>query len=768
MIANRVEKLKFIAEEMHIAFHLATHAPTPFEARTFARHILIRAENFIEHARGLKKPLNIAGYDTRGFHKIKEAYAANFVEYFQVSRDRLGAHVQDVDFVKRIELWNDIEIIKIDFFVDGAKEIYQSLAAMHLPAYIPFTDPPELTDPVLKNELQAFQRLNSNGHWIEFGTDSLAMTRENTSAGLNMTPVHSRAAQLALIRRWIQMQHSLLDKLVAHSRIARMLKARIITDIVSFCDCLVTRSVIAGKPQEMDGLDKLISENGQSSAPINDFVVASNFHAELQLARTIRDKIGAHLEIDDLFTISSLVTDLNSYDLKNGLLFYGLVERTFIKTCLCIIYLRMYAADGQRMYGVTNAGNMASTPYSGNTTTSQIMPPSMPPLNDEDAYHQYLRQWLDGDDFQRGGARYFFWEAFSASESVEQIDEIETIAGGYRNSRNEFWKAHHFFSSILTNELSDSDFNGVLKLILSCRNGWPYQLAELLVRYGLTTTELRQWQICGALGEIASLPHTSVTKFLDAHTKSDKLGLRFQATLALFKIFVKSEGLYRVNNKAKKIADYGVYVTSLLASMNEPELILCLIAFASILSGPSIGSLSQPFADNYAMLQAHIETLCIPYLKNDANLSKSTTLKQLINTNDYVGVCVLLAIDLQHDDQKQLCEALLDACCNGEISIAAHDQATRHLAMCFLLKKEYGRALEIANEIATRNPDLVAAQILAAQIMAETVGLEDEAAHKIADLRRTYKMGADNEATLVAAELEIAQRMHRNQLDQIN
>jgi hypothetical protein len=35
-------------------------------------------------------------------------------------------------------------------------------------------------------------------------------------------------------------------------------------------------------PQKTDGLDKLVSANGQSSAPINDFVAASNFQAELQ------------------------------------------------------------------------------------------------------------------------------------------------------------------------------------------------------------------------------------------------------------------------------------------------------------------------------------------------------------------------------------------------------------------------------------------------------------------------------------------------------
>ena len=185
MIPTRVEKLKFIVEEMQLAYHLTMHLTDPFLARTLARHILIRAENFVEHARGLRKPLNDARYNTHDFHKTKEAYASTFDEYFKASRHRLGAHVQDFDFGKRIELWNDIEIIKISFFVDGAQEIYRSLAPLNLPGYVAYADPSELTDPAILETLRQFQRAIDNRNWIEMGTDPLAMTRNNTAAVLN-------------------------------------------------------------------------------------------------------------------------------------------------------------------------------------------------------------------------------------------------------------------------------------------------------------------------------------------------------------------------------------------------------------------------------------------------------------------------------------------------------------------------------------------------------------------------------------------------------
>ena len=580
MISSRLEKLKFIVDEMRLAFHLTMHLTDPFVSRTLARHILIRAENFVEHSRGLRRPLNDAGYKTRDFHKAKEAYASTFDEYFRVSRNRLGAHVQDFDFGKRIELWNDIEIVKISYFVDGALEIYRSLAFFNLPGYLAYAKPPELTEPAVLETLHQLQRAIDHRKRVEMGTDPLATTRKNTIATLNLTPVHVRAGQLVLIRRWIAMQSDLLGRLTAHRRIARILRARIITDLVSFCDCLVTRSVSPGAPQGMDGLDKLVTASGQSSGPIDDFVAASNFHAELQTARAIRDFVGAHLEIDDAPTIASLLADSDAYDLDRGLSFYERVGAAFNKLCRTILFLRMYAADGQRLYGVS-ASRAAPTPYAGNDVGGPPAPPEPPQINAEAAYRKNLILWLDGDDVQKGDARQFFWAAFAGSEVVETIEEGERFGASHqRIGRHEYRKAHQFIASTLSDALPDSDIYAVLELILSCRSGWPYPLAEILVRQGQNASVFRQLAICYALGEIGSAPQASVHEFLELRAHSASWPIRLQATIALFKTFVKTEGVFRVNNRDQKSVDYDVFVDSLTARVSGDELLVCLLAFA--------------------------------------------------------------------------------------------------------------------------------------------------------------------------------------------
>jgi hypothetical protein len=420
----------------------------------------------------------------------------------------------------------------------------------------------------------------------------------------------------------------------------------------------------------------------------------------------------------------------------------------------------MYAADGQRLSGVSMSRHTAAVPYAGNHAASPPVSPAPPPINDEEAYRKNLARWLDGDDNQKADARQFFRHAFAGSPPVETIEEVERFGGSARFSQHEFRKAHQFLSSTMSDGLSDFGFKGVLELILSCGSGWPYPLAEILVRHGRDASLFRQWLICYALGEIGSAPHDSVTEFLQARAHSPSWPIRLQAAIARFKTFVKAEGIYRINHQGQSTADYGAFVDSLTAPMSAPERLICLLAFASLLSGRGLGWLSrqsQPFHGNYAALQTEIEALCLPFLKDDAKKSKATKLRQLIQTNDYVGVCLLVTLDLDGGDQHPLHAALMDNCCNGSIA-AEHDHASRHLALCFHLKKEHRMAFEVADPLAARNPDRLDLQILVAQILGDSPGAEEEAAQKVASIRRAYKLATEDEAHLAAVEAEIAKR----------
>ena len=192
----RLEKIDFLVQEMQLAFFLAQNAPDDFTARTAVRHVLIRANDYLAHSRALKKPLNLAGFKIKRFHTSKEIYANDFDEYFRIARDKLGAHVQDFDFGKRIELWNSIEIVKIHYFVDGARELYDGLKSLGIPGYSAYSEPIELSDMALKTTLHILRTSLKGNQVVEVGADPLAITRPNTTAILNTSAIHARAGRL--------------------------------------------------------------------------------------------------------------------------------------------------------------------------------------------------------------------------------------------------------------------------------------------------------------------------------------------------------------------------------------------------------------------------------------------------------------------------------------------------------------------------------------------------------------------------------------------
>jgi hypothetical protein len=54
MIATRVAMLEVIIEDMKLAPHLTTFITDPFNAQTLARHVFIRAKDFVEQCRDLR------------------------------------------------------------------------------------------------------------------------------------------------------------------------------------------------------------------------------------------------------------------------------------------------------------------------------------------------------------------------------------------------------------------------------------------------------------------------------------------------------------------------------------------------------------------------------------------------------------------------------------------------------------------------------------------------------------------------------------------
>jgi hypothetical protein len=198
-------------------------------------------------------------------------------------------------------------------------------------------------------------------------------------------------------------------------------------------------------------------------------------------------------------------------------------------------------------------------------------------------------------------------------------------------------------------------------------------------------------------------------------------------------------------------------------AMSPDERLICLLGFASVHTGPLAGVFTTPFNSNYTALQAELEMLILQLLNDDDANSKVAMLKQLIQTHDYVGVSVHIAINLNSGENHPLYAALVDACCRGTIIAASNNQASRHLAISYVMKKDHRFAFEIAGPLADRNPDWIDAQILVAQILGEIVGAEADARKRVSSIRSAYKLSPMQEAALAAVETEVQNRVTRQE-----
>lgn len=750
-IALRLEKLRFIVDDLQIALHLANHAPDAGIARMLARHILIRAFDFIDHARGLRKPLAQAGFDVAEFHRTKEAYAAAFDEYFVRVRHRLGAHVQDLDFEERLALWNDIEVVKADYFVDGAREIYVHLGTLNPPGYAPFVRPPELDDAALASRLEALRLEARREARPEMASDSLALTRSNTVTALNTTPVHQRAAQLALLRRWVKDQKRYLEHLAEHPRVRRILRARLITDIVSFADCLTTRPVAPDAPQAMAGLDDLIREGGQSAAPLEALRRVIDVESVLTEPRTVRNKIGGHLDIDPATAVPALVARLDQFDLESSLRLFDRFEAAFIKACRGVIYLVGYIADGHRMRGVLGVTGPTATPFNPSRPDARIE--LAPPVFDLATYQAQLMQWRGGDPEAQADAKAYFYDAFNHAPETTCINREESLGLGARYHQIHLRTSHQFIADALAAASDDQTVGEIVELVSSAARGSPLALTEILLGYAQRKHAYHKAALIHGLGQTAPWWHEEARTFLWSMVASTDATFSLWARGALMLMLIRDEGLVRANRQG---APRGwPDILSELSGGAPGYRLPILLILVSQFWAPGARTFARWFEPEMEDLQQRTRQAIADISDPEVLSARAGVVDHLVKSIDTAGLALMLATELATADQTGVVDACLWAVCFGPAICAAQDDALRHLALCFLRKDQLDEASEIAADLAGRNPDRVEYQLLKIDLAGRRPGAGGEALAELELLRAHYVLTGESLAAADRLEREL-------------
>ncbi|MVZ98119.1 hypothetical protein EUU23_10485 [Sphingorhabdus sp. IMCC26285] len=747
LIANRTEKLHFLVEELALSAQLTSYATDSDMARMLARHVAIRIPEFICHLRQLRNCLPLSPASL----KLKDTlntFADEFDAHIAIVRNKLAAHVQDIDLVARTELWASIDASMVDYFVDGAYELWDSLGTLNAPGHQPFASPAALADPSVASALNVLAKEVAIP--VTFGTDALAFARTNSSVLFNDTLVHQRAGQLALLRRWVRSERKLLSLFKQYAPIGRILKARLLTDIVSFHDCLITRPVQAGAPQEMDGLDALIAAAGTNPVAIQLFATSNRDDTTIDPIRHLRNRIGGHLEIDAAVSLCTLIAELDGFELAQAIRHYARLEATFIETCQQVHFLTTHLMDGQEVRGTLLKRGTVS-PFDP-SRPDIIAGPSPRPTYSATEMQGELERWEDGTGLFAAKALDYFRDAFSHAPLAETRICTEHLGSSKHFHHLEIRTSHMFIRDALTS-CGVEEEEGLLTLISYCP-GFPAELTEVMTDYHLTSGRPASPALLESLGRLAPWWHeaarTIVKDVIGAQTGAQSL----LARAVLLRIYLRQEGPKRMNRQPSH-PEWPEVKALILNDISAPDDLAALIVLASAFIGKDTGSFVQKFKSEYQELVDAVLDTARERLAGTLDPSRDANLCHLLISGQFAQAvqCIITTGPKGHAAASK--NLLLHAFGHGLIETGRSAAEGPAVAELLLALDAREASLGVLESLCKREPGNVEYPLRLVEIVVAINGMAEYARIKIQHIREQFNLEAASEERLNAAERKL-------------
>ena len=713
-LQTSTEKLVFCAREMHLAYRLAQAAPTDFVRRAVARHVVVRARDFIELAFDVLGGLKRQGVVVASERARVGAYRDAFDEYYDSTRTALSAHVQPLEYSHRLELWKELEIVKLSYFVDGAREICEGLAELQPGEHAPFAAFPEAGDESLAVDLQGHAAENAPDGFTRLGTDVLAATRANTVVAMNFTPVHQRAGELAALRLWIDAQWSMLQVAAGHTNAMRILKARIVTDVVSFADCLITR--VDGDPgHRYQGLDDLLRPDGDPSA-IDDFRQHYRIATVLDPIRQVRHRVGAHLHRDDKVALGDLLAELDTLRLVDVLCFYEKLHAVFVETCRRTGFLRSYVVSDVRMPGIAPSRSPEDRPAAFDEAKPDPLPlpaTANPLRYDQEEAAEQLAVWcVERPGGSRGQAVLLGCVRQLPGGGDSWADGWAQPSGreGHRGIR----VAHVAFLEALRSASHPGTVARLLALVPECARGWPEPLAETLLRYADGIAWDRQAP--GALRlffrALATLPVNAGARArapLLAGTTHEDSVVATEATVALYRRLVEDQAFMRSLTTGDTAFSKGILPA--IENAHPLRRLLALIALASLFIAGQPMIMGDAREAEFAAITSSIDPVAAQALGEACVSDPTWTLLQ--TARDFVGLAVHVSERLAPDWETadDIARAFVLAVTSSVVLAShTHVQTKVNLAVAHLRAGNKANAAGISRDIQNAHPNEVRAR----------------------------------------------------------
>ncbi len=746
-ISARLKKLRYITDEIVIAANLAGSAPNSDMARMLARHIGVRTADFISHARQLRNCLPSSPASTK-FKNTVNTFADEFEENLELARHKIGAHLQDMDFLERIDIWVAIDASMVDYFASGAREIWDLIADLGVAQHQPFVSPAILADPRVASILAYLA--TPVAQQATFGTDPLAFGRANTSTIYNGKPIHVRAGQLALLRRWIRIQHGLLTLFQQHREMVRIIKARIITDIVSFRDCLITRALPATASQAMEGLDALIAAQGKVPEAIQEFTASSRDAATIEPMRDLRNRMGGHLEIGAAVTLHTLKSELDEFNLDMALRHYATLEAVFVETCRSVDFLATHLMDGMEV-GAVLVRNADAAPFDPArpdiaTTVGPSLTFSQAEMEDQ------LHRWISGHMHLRRDAIDYFREAFARAPLAETRDRIEWVGSSQRHHRLEIKTSHLFLRDAL-NAATPGEEEEILRLASQCP-GYRDSLSDVLAEYHLANGGPPSPALLRALGTLAPWWLDSVRTIVEGAIEAGHGPDMLLARKVLLRIFLREEGVKRMNRSPGHIA-WPAISSTVLAKVPAALELTTFLALTSTFIGRDIVPFIDKFQVEYRALADQALATARQHLAGTLDAQRGGELQQLLYRGHIAQAVLHIVTTGPEGHERPAKAALLHAFRLGHIETGSSPEEGTAVAEILIRSGAPVLALEVLDRLRRRAPGNIEPALRTVEVLAGIEGSGEEAKKIAGEICEQFTLDAASDLRLDKVEAQL-------------
>ena len=321
---------------------------------------------------------------------IKEEYKKRW----QDARNKLGGHFQSIevseetenrnlgDIVERNLIFQTITFDKLKEMLDDATIFYQ------IATHTEDVEPDIVSLSVIDKQtlIDVCQFLN-NSDRVLLSTSALHLSQKNAVGVFFCSPAQQKVQKLLTIETFVDLAHTLYNKVYTDTNIQLMFKRMLICWIMNYHDNLFNPASSDNAQQYDKGLDELLYEmfkaekddatRNQIKKYFDKLKSLPIYSATIVAAKDIRNTACAHL--DSTLNLSDINTRLSGFDVSKLYRLYDCMYKTLRNVLDSHFLLQHLAIKGQTFYdmwvedkGVLNFYNDETNQVSSNYFTNTI------------------------------------------------------------------------------------------------------------------------------------------------------------------------------------------------------------------------------------------------------------------------------------------------------------------------------------------------------------------------------------------------------------